>query len=84
MMCLLLVTVLAYGCLWRYWDIAKHLTDRPKRQIYMSVSTGMYFADSVQASLVATRSVPVGSGGTSYVDAFSGVHHQSRRKDEPL
>ena len=72
MMCLLVVTVLAYGCLWRYWDIAKHITDRPARQIYMLVSTGVYIADGVQANLVQNRNVPGASGVTSYVDAAPG------------
>jgi hypothetical protein len=37
MLAMLVVISLACRCLWRYWDIAKHLTDRKPRHHYASV-----------------------------------------------
>lgn len=37
MFLLYVVVFLACRCLWFYWDIAKHLTDRKPRDIYVSV-----------------------------------------------
>jgi hypothetical protein len=37
MILLYVLVFLACRCLWFYWDIAKHLTDRKPRDIYVSV-----------------------------------------------
>ena len=39
MMGLLAVIILACRCLWRYWEITKHLTDTKPRHIYVSAAS---------------------------------------------
>jgi hypothetical protein len=51
MVLLIVVIILACRCLWRYWDIAKHLTDRKPRHFYMSVASGMFITGSAGSVL---------------------------------
>lgn len=50
MIFLLTVTILALRCLWRYWDIAKHLTDTKPRHIHVTARSHMTLGAAVDAS----------------------------------
>ena len=48
---LYVLVFLACQCLWFYWDIARHLTDRKPRDIYLTAETGVYFVSGTEATL---------------------------------